>query len=80
MKTFQNEVIEADMTSKDEVWQIFFNGASKMGPKGKIVAGVGVVFVSQHNHVLPRAFSLTEPCFNNVAEYNAMLIDLQFAQ
>ena len=38
------------------------------------------MFVSSHNHVLPRAFSLMESCSNNVAEYNALLIDLQLAQ
>jgi len=40
---------------------------------------VGVVFISPQNHVLPRAFSLTELCSNNVAEYNALLIGLQLA-
>jgi len=39
-----------------------------------------VVFISPQNHVLPRAFSLTEPCSNNVAKYNALLIGLQLAQ
>ena len=68
------------MTFEDEVWQMFFDGASRMGPKGKIVAGVGVVFVSLHNHVLPCAFSLREPYSNNVVEYNTLLISLQLAQ
>ena len=36
--------------------------------------------VSQKNYVLPHAFSLTESCSNNVAEYNALLIGLQLAQ
>jgi len=40
---------------------------------------VGVVFISPQNHVLPKAFSLTESCSNNVAEYNALLIGLQLA-
>ena len=39
----------------------------------------GIVFISQQNLVLPRVFSLTEPCSNNVAEYNALLIGLQVA-
>src|SRR4051812_7560199 len=34
---------------------------------------------SPRNHVIPRALSLTKPCTNNVAEYNAMLIGLQLA-
>jgi len=40
---------------------------------------VGVVFISPQNHVLPRTFSLTTPCFNNIAEYNFLLINLQLA-
>jgi len=64
------------MISEDEVWQIFFDGVSRTGPKGKIIAGVRVVFISPQNHVLSRAFSLTESCSNNVAEYNALLIGL----
>jgi len=38
------------------------------------------VFVSPNDHVLPRAFSLTESCSNNVAEYNALITSLQLAQ
>jgi len=75
-----DEVIEANMTSSDDVWQMFFDGASRIEPKGKIVTRVGAVFISPENHIFPRAFSLTEPCSNNVAEYNALLIDLQIAQ
>jgi len=60
---------------------MFFDDALRMGPKGKIVAGVGVVvFVLLHNHVLSCAFSLLESCSNNVAEYNALVISLQLAQ
>jgi len=71
-----DEVFESNITSEDEVWQMFFDGASRIGLKGKIIAGVGVVFIPPQNHVLPRAFSLTKSCFNNVAEYNALLIGL----
>ena len=49
----------------------------KSRPKGKIVVREGVMFVSPHNHVLPRAFLLFEPCSNNVVQYNALLISLQ---
>ena len=38
---------------------------------------MGVVFILPQNHILFRAFSLTTPCSNNVAEYNALLIGLQ---
>ena len=51
----------------------------EQAPKGKIIAGVGVLFVSPQKHVLPQAFSLTTACSNNVAEYNVKLIGLQLA-
>jgi len=59
---------------------MFFDSASRTGPTGEIIFGVGVVFVSPENHVLPGVFSLTESCSNNIAEYNALLIGLQLAQ
>jgi len=51
-----------------------------MGPKGKIVAAVGEVFISPHNHILSNAILLTKSYSNNVAEYNALLIGLQLAR
>jgi len=68
------------MTSEDDAWQMFFDGASRTGPTGKIIAGVRVIFVSLENHILPCAFSLREPYSNNIAEYNALLIGLQLAR
>ena len=53
--------------------------ASRTGPRGHVVAGVRVVLVSPQNYVILRAFSLTEPCSNNVTEYNALLIGMQIA-
>src|SRR3954462_9292807 len=61
------------------VWQMYFDGASRTIPRMGLVAGVGIVLISPRNHVILRAFSLTESCTNNVAEYNALLIGLQLA-
>src|SRR5436189_4239798 len=61
------------------VWQIYFDGASRTIPRRGLVAAVGIVLISPQNHVIPRAFFLTEPCTNNVAEYNALFIGLQLA-
>jgi len=36
-----DEVFESNMISEDEVWQMFFYGASRIGPKGKIIVGAG---------------------------------------
>jgi len=39
-----DEIVEANLinaSSKEQVWQLFFNGASRTNPKGNIIAGVG---------------------------------------
>ncbi|XP_020258994.1 uncharacterized protein LOC109835429 [Asparagus officinalis] len=75
-----DETHKVNVTSQEDVWRLYFDGASRVGTNGSIITGVGVVLVSPQNHVLPRSFSLTEPCINNVAEYNALLIGLDFAK
>ena len=73
------EVCRTQTSFERQMWQLFFDGASRTGPQGHVIAGVGVILVSPQNYVIPRAFSLTEPCSNNVAEYNALLIGMQIA-
>ena len=44
-----DEIAEVCLTQTSferPVWQLFFDGASRTGPQGNIVAGVGVVLVS----------------------------------
>ena len=41
--------------------------------------GADVVFVSQQRQILPYSFVLSERCFNNVAKYQALIIELQMA-
>ena len=77
-----NEIVEVNVThvsSEEQVWQLFFDRASRTVLERNVVAGVGVVLISPDDYVIPRAFSLTEPCSNNVAEYNALLIGMQIA-
>ena len=37
-----DKVIKANMTSSDDVLLLFFDGASRTGPKGRIITEVGV--------------------------------------
>ena len=39
----------------------------------------GLVLVSPQNYTISRVFSLTEPCSNNLAQYNALSIGMQIA-
>jgi len=73
------EVHLAQTTLEDQVLQMFFDGASRVNPSGDLAAGVGIVLVSPHHHVIPRALTLTKPCSNNVAEYNALLIGMKIS-
>jgi len=70
-KDFLDELAEVCMNQtsfEEQVWKLFFDGASRMGPRGNIVAGVGFVLVSPQNYVISRAFSIIDPCSNNVAD------------
>ena len=74
------EVNLSNVSSKEQVWQIFFDGASRTSPEGNIIAGVGVVLIFPLNYVIPRAFLLTELRSNNILEYNALLIGMQLTE
>ena len=53
-------------------WMMFFDGLTRYDG-----IGVGVVFVSPKRQILPYSFFLSERCFNNIAEYKALIIELQ---
>jgi len=72
--------LETQMSFEEQVWQLFFDSALRMGPTGNIVSRVGVVLLSPQNCMIPHAFSLTNPCSNNVMEYNTLLIMMQLAE
>jgi len=51
----------------------------KNGSARKYYSRSGGSTVSPQNYIIPHIFSLTEPCSNNVAEYNALLIRMRIA-
>jgi len=55
-------------------WKMYFDEAARCDG-----AGAGVVFVSPEKHILLCSFVLTKLCSNNVAEYQALNLDLQMA-
>ncbi|XP_074318681.1 uncharacterized protein LOC141655504 [Silene latifolia] len=54
--------------------RMYFDGAARQDG-----AGAGVVFVTPQNHLMPYAFTLTQLCTNNMAEYQALILGLQMA-
>ena len=74
-----DEVIKGNITSSDYVWQLFFDGASRTRPKGKIVTGVGVYL--SHRESRPSSCILANgTLFQQYSRVNALLICLQLAQ
>ncbi|RVW90038.1 hypothetical protein CK203_035858 [Vitis vinifera] len=55
-------------------WMMFFDGSARYDGTSACV-----VFVSPQRQILPYSFVLSERCFNNVVEYQALIIGLQMA-
>ncbi|XP_049394584.1 uncharacterized protein LOC125858841 [Solanum stenotomum] len=55
-------------------WKMYFDEATHSGG-----AGAGVVFITSQEEILPFSFSLKQCCFNNVAEYQALIVGLEMA-
>ncbi|XP_019223850.1 PREDICTED: uncharacterized protein LOC109205591 [Nicotiana attenuata] len=55
-------------------WTMFFDGSARHNG-----AGAGTVLISPERQVLPFSFVLGETCFNNAAEYQALIIGLEMA-
>ena len=58
---------------------MYFDGATRTNEKGKPISGISILFVSPDKYMIPQAFSLLEPCSNNAAEYQALIIGLELA-
>ena len=58
---------------------MYFDGATRTNEKGKPISEIGIFFVSPDKYMIPQAFSLLEPCSNNAAEYQALIIGLELA-
>jgi len=48
------EVCLTQMSFEWQVWRLFFDGVSRSGPQGNVVAGVGVALVSRQYYVIDR--------------------------
>lgn len=52
-------------------WKMYFDGAAHQD-------GAGVLFLTSEGEVLPHSFTLSKPCSNNLAEYQARILDLRW--
>ena len=55
-----DEIAEVNMINaslEEQVWQLFFDEASRTSLEGNIITGVGVVLISPHNYVISCVFS-----------------------
>ena len=58
---------------------MYFDGANMTNEKRKLISEVGILFVSPDKYMIPYAFSLLEPCSNNAAEYQTLILRLELA-
>ncbi|KAA0054702.1 uncharacterized protein E5676_scaffold104G00110 [Cucumis melo var. makuwa] len=63
---------EVLFTKVMEPWFMYFDGATRRSG-----LGAGIILISPEKHMLPYIFALAKLCLNNVAEYQALIIDLQ---
>ncbi|XP_058221003.1 uncharacterized protein LOC131331154 [Rhododendron vialii] len=76
------EVMQVEV---QKAWEMYFDGATR-SPNGQKQedlknnkSGIGVVFVTPNNAIIPHSFALTEGCSNNEAEYEAVIAGLELA-
>ncbi|KAJ8627664.1 hypothetical protein MRB53_020971 [Persea americana] len=72
-------VYNVETSSPNASWNMYFDGATRTNEKGKPISGIGILFVSPDKYMIPQAFSLLEPCSNNVTKYQALIIGLELA-
>ncbi|XP_049382666.1 uncharacterized protein LOC125846990 [Solanum stenotomum] len=53
-------------------WKMYFDGATHRGG-----VGVGIVFITSQEEILPFSFTLKKCCSNNVVEYQALILGLE---
>lgn len=71
------EVFTTHAAFDDQVWQLYFDGASQTSLKGNLITGEGFFLVSLQMYVLPHAFPLSEQCASYATEYNSLLIGMK---
>ncbi|TYK04170.1 uncharacterized protein E5676_scaffold148G00430 [Cucumis melo var. makuwa] len=62
---------EVFFTEVMEPWTMYFDGVVRRSG-----AEADIVLISPEKHMLPYSFTLAKLCLNNVAEYQALIIDL----
>ncbi|XXG41725.1 hypothetical protein AAC387_Pa01g2131 [Persea americana] len=72
-------VYSVETSSPNASWNVYFDGATRTNEKGKPISGIGILFVNPDKYMIPHTFSLLEPCSNNAAEYQALIIGLELA-
>jgi ribonuclease HI len=62
------------LVEMSQPWKMFFDGVAQCDG-----ASAEVVCVTPEGDVLPYSFTLVECCSNNIAEYQALILDLEMA-
>ena len=66
--------IDEEKTPEEDGWKMYFDGASNA-----LGRGIGAVLISPEGNHCPFTAKLSFDCTNNVAKYEACVLDLQAA-
>ncbi|XP_027158277.1 uncharacterized protein LOC113759899 [Coffea eugenioides] len=67
-----DELLDEEVFMVESPWSLYFDGAAHRDG-----VGAGVVFYTLETDILPYSFTLTRRYSNNVAEYQALILDLE---
>ncbi|XXG62804.1 hypothetical protein AAC387_Pa05g1110 [Persea americana] len=70
-------VYNVETSSPNASWNMYFDGATRTNERGKLILRIGILFVSPNKYMISHAFSLLEPCSNNAAEYQSLIIGFE---
>ncbi|PKU82315.1 putative mitochondrial protein [Dendrobium catenatum] len=80
-----DEQIMSLRESREATWELYFDGAAssrRNATQQSIIprkARVGLIFITPEKGMLHFSYHLSEPCTNNEAEYEALIIGLELA-
>lgn len=64
------------LLAQEAFWKLSLDGASRTTT---YTSGVVILFISPQGDLIPHAFTIARHCFNNIAEYQAIIMGMEIA-
>ena len=70
-------IYNVETSSSNASWDMYFDGATGINEKRKLISRVGILFVSLDKFMIPHVFSLLGSCLKNAVEYQVLIVGLE---